>query len=355
MGRGAPWAAPLPWLVGPRAAAEILLTGEPVSAARAYEIGLVNRVVPAAELHERTQALAERIAANAPLSVSAAERTVYLSAPAAEADEIWAPVYRSARRTRGAACLPGEAAPRLEGTLMPVSMPGLADDLAEESAVLRALLVPLDEAGLAAADAGGGLVGARPGDPPRVVRRGRGALGPLAGGVRGRAGAPGPRRGGRRVPRPVGRRRAVLVRRRPVPAAHGVPRARPVAAGALVRAADERGVGAHRADHGDVGARPGRRRHRSAWSGSRRPGCATSRTSGSVRGRTAMSSTGGSCPTTPIRVELAAPDGATWTWGPRTPSTGSRARAGLLPARHPAPPPRGHRAGGDRRRSRPSG
>ena len=30
VGRGAPWAAPLPWLVGPRAAAEILLTGEPV-------------------------------------------------------------------------------------------------------------------------------------------------------------------------------------------------------------------------------------------------------------------------------------------------------------------------------------
>ena len=101
VGRGAPWAAPLPWLVGPRAAAEILLTGEPVGAARAYEIGLVNRVVPAAELHERTQALAERIAANAPLSVSAAKRTVYLSAPAAEADEIWAPVYRSADAQEG--------------------------------------------------------------------------------------------------------------------------------------------------------------------------------------------------------------------------------------------------------------
>ena len=101
VGRGAPWAAPLPWLVGPRAAAEILLTGEPVSAARAYEIGLVNRVVPAAELHERAQELAERIAANAPLSVAAAKRTVYLSAPAAEADAIWEPVYRSADAQEG--------------------------------------------------------------------------------------------------------------------------------------------------------------------------------------------------------------------------------------------------------------
>jgi enoyl-CoA hydratase/carnithine racemase len=103
VGRGAPWAAPLPWLVGPRAAAEILLTGDPVSAARAYEIGLVNRVVPATELHERVQELAERIAANAPLSVAAAKRTVYLSAPDAwaQAEELWAPVYRSADAQEG--------------------------------------------------------------------------------------------------------------------------------------------------------------------------------------------------------------------------------------------------------------
>jgi enoyl-CoA hydratase/carnithine racemase len=103
VGRGAPWAAPLPWLVGPRAAAEILLTGDPVSAARAYEIGLVNRVVPADELHEEVQALAERIAANAPLSVAAAKRMVYQSAPDpwAQAEEAWAPVYRSADAQEG--------------------------------------------------------------------------------------------------------------------------------------------------------------------------------------------------------------------------------------------------------------
>ncbi|MFX8793709.1 enoyl-CoA hydratase/isomerase family protein, partial [Acinetobacter baumannii] len=47
VGRGSPWAAPLPWLVGPRAAMEIMLTGDPITAQRAYEIGLVNRVVPA--------------------------------------------------------------------------------------------------------------------------------------------------------------------------------------------------------------------------------------------------------------------------------------------------------------------
>ena len=118
MGRGAPWAAPLPWLVGPRAAAEILLTGDPVSAPRAYEIGLVNRVVPGVELHDHVQALAERIAANAPLSVAAAKRTVYLSAPDAwaRAEDLWAPVYRSAD-AQGARRVSGAADARLARTL----------------------------------------------------------------------------------------------------------------------------------------------------------------------------------------------------------------------------------------------
>ncbi|TNC29520.1 enoyl-CoA hydratase/isomerase family protein [Amycolatopsis alkalitolerans] len=101
VGRGAPWAAPLSWLVPPRVALEILLTGDPISAARAQRYGLVNEVVPGAELRERTQRLAERIAANAPLSVLAAKRTAYLSASHDRADaydraeEIWAPVYLS--------------------------------------------------------------------------------------------------------------------------------------------------------------------------------------------------------------------------------------------------------------------
>src|SRR5450432_1936227 len=48
VGRGAPWAAPLPWLIPPRVAMQLLLTGDPISAQRAHEIGLVNEVVPAA-------------------------------------------------------------------------------------------------------------------------------------------------------------------------------------------------------------------------------------------------------------------------------------------------------------------
>src|SRR6266581_1839707 len=44
VGRGAPWAAPLSWLIPPRIALQILLTGDPLTARRAYEIGLVNEV-----------------------------------------------------------------------------------------------------------------------------------------------------------------------------------------------------------------------------------------------------------------------------------------------------------------------
>ena len=103
VGRGAPWAAPLPWLLAPRIALELLLTGEHLGAGRARELGLVNRVVPASELHAATQELAATIAANAPLSVAAAKRTVYLSQPDVyeEADAIWDPVYRSADAQEG--------------------------------------------------------------------------------------------------------------------------------------------------------------------------------------------------------------------------------------------------------------
>lgn len=105
VGRGAPWAAPLSWLLPPRIALQILLTGDPISAQRACELGLVNDVVPAADLRQTTQALAERIAANAPLSVLAAKRTAYLSRPDvfAAAEEIWTPVYLSADAQEGPA------------------------------------------------------------------------------------------------------------------------------------------------------------------------------------------------------------------------------------------------------------
>jgi enoyl-CoA hydratase/carnithine racemase len=78
-----------------------MVTAEPLTAARAHAIGLVNRVVPRERLAEEARALAATIARNAPLSVRAAKRMVYavagrdLEAALAEGDRIWEPVYRS--------------------------------------------------------------------------------------------------------------------------------------------------------------------------------------------------------------------------------------------------------------------
>jgi len=113
VGRGAPWAAPLSWLIPPRIALQILLTGDPVSAQRGHEIGLVNEVVPLADLQARAQQLGERIAANAPLSVLAAKRTAYLSRPDLfdQAERIWEPVYHSADAQEGPAAFRDKRSP----------------------------------------------------------------------------------------------------------------------------------------------------------------------------------------------------------------------------------------------------
>ncbi|WP_439569129.1 crotonase/enoyl-CoA hydratase family protein [Sphingopyxis sp.] len=55
-------------------AMEYMLTGDPIPAARAAEFGLVNHVVPLADLLPTAISLAEKIAANAPLSVQASKR-----------------------------------------------------------------------------------------------------------------------------------------------------------------------------------------------------------------------------------------------------------------------------------------
>jgi enoyl-CoA hydratase len=59
----------LPRLVGKGRALEIMLTGAPISAAEAERVGLVNRVVPAAELMAEARKLAAALAAQAPIAV----------------------------------------------------------------------------------------------------------------------------------------------------------------------------------------------------------------------------------------------------------------------------------------------
>jgi enoyl-CoA hydratase/carnithine racemase len=101
VGRGAPWAAPLFSMAPKRIVLELLLTASPMSAQRAYDVGLINDVVAPTELISSTQALAERIAANAPLSVKAAKEMAraldhHASSSAFDTSrDIWEPVYRS--------------------------------------------------------------------------------------------------------------------------------------------------------------------------------------------------------------------------------------------------------------------
>jgi enoyl-CoA hydratase len=59
----------LPRLVGKGRALQIILSGEIISAQEAYRIGLVNEVVPAADLITRAEAILRQIFANAPLAV----------------------------------------------------------------------------------------------------------------------------------------------------------------------------------------------------------------------------------------------------------------------------------------------
>ena len=79
VGRGAPWAAPLIHMIPQRIMMEILLTGRAIDAQRAYEIGLVNRVVAPEQLMAASVALALEIMEGAPLSVNAMKETVMLS------------------------------------------------------------------------------------------------------------------------------------------------------------------------------------------------------------------------------------------------------------------------------------
>jgi enoyl-CoA hydratase/3-hydroxyacyl-CoA dehydrogenase len=65
----------LPRLVGTARALELNLTGDPVSAAEAYEIGLVNQVVPDHELLDIALAWARKLGGQAPLAVGAIKRT----------------------------------------------------------------------------------------------------------------------------------------------------------------------------------------------------------------------------------------------------------------------------------------
>jgi enoyl-CoA hydratase len=79
VGRSSPWATPLIHMIPQRIMMEIVLTGKPIDARRAYEIGLVNRLAEPEALIETALALAREIQDGAPLSVRVAREMVMLS------------------------------------------------------------------------------------------------------------------------------------------------------------------------------------------------------------------------------------------------------------------------------------
>jgi len=63
-------------VVGPSFTAEIFFTGRQFSAQEALQMGLVNRLVPAAELEQRTLEVADAIGSNAPLTIASVKRAL---------------------------------------------------------------------------------------------------------------------------------------------------------------------------------------------------------------------------------------------------------------------------------------
>jgi enoyl-CoA hydratase len=102
-------------------AMEVVLTGRPISAARAAQYGLINRLVPDGEALTGALDLAAAIADNAPLSVRASKRVVAESADWAVSEgfarqaEYFSPVFSSADAVEGARAFSEKRQPRWSG------------------------------------------------------------------------------------------------------------------------------------------------------------------------------------------------------------------------------------------------
>jgi enoyl-CoA hydratase len=89
-------------------ALELAMTGDPIDAERALQLGLVNRVVPAAQVLDEAIALADRIGENSPAAVRASRQLVREAGELTEAEgwkrtfELMMPVFESGDAVEGA-------------------------------------------------------------------------------------------------------------------------------------------------------------------------------------------------------------------------------------------------------------
>jgi enoyl-CoA hydratase len=90
----------LPRSIGPKVAMEVVLTGDPLSAERAYELGMVNELVEPGAALDAALALAERIAANAPLAVRES-RQVVAAALTTDDETLWNMGFAAMARLAG--------------------------------------------------------------------------------------------------------------------------------------------------------------------------------------------------------------------------------------------------------------
>ena len=121
VGRGMTWAPPLIHMIPQRVLLELLMTGNPISAQRAYEIGFVNHVVPPDAVMPKAIELARSILDNAPLTVAAAKEMVYLSsemgltAALRVAHQLFEPVLSSEDAQEGPAAFREKRKPSWKG------------------------------------------------------------------------------------------------------------------------------------------------------------------------------------------------------------------------------------------------
>jgi enoyl-CoA hydratase/carnithine racemase len=111
----------LPKRIPMAVALELAMTGDPIDARRAATLGLVNKVVPSDSLLSETLALAERIAANAPLAVRYSKSVMQRAAEVPEAEgwkinqEAVGVVFSSADAREGPAAFAEKREPRWQG------------------------------------------------------------------------------------------------------------------------------------------------------------------------------------------------------------------------------------------------